>query len=38
MNKAVIYAGDLRIYSVPSALIAHAEWAINQQLGQSHPL
>jgi hypothetical protein len=36
MNKAVIYAGDLRIYSVPSALVAHVEWAINQQLGQSH--
>lgn len=35
MNKAVIYAGDLRIYSVPSALVAHVEWAINQQLGQS---
>jgi hypothetical protein len=36
MSKAVFYAGDLRIYSVPSALIAHVEWAINQQLGQSH--
>lgn len=35
MNKAVIYAGDLRIYSVPSALVAHVEWMINQQLGQS---
>ncbi|CAB4610393.1 MAG: DUF3145 family protein [Actinobacteria bacterium] len=36
MNKGVTYAGDLRIYSVPSALVAHVEWAINQLLGQSH--
>lgn len=33
MNKGVTYAGDLRIYSVPSALLAHVEWAINQNLG-----
>jgi hypothetical protein len=36
MNKGVTYAGDLRVYSVPSALIAHVEWAINQHTGQSH--
>jgi len=36
MNKGVTYAGDLRIYSVPSALLAHVEWAINQKLEQSH--
>ena len=36
MNKGVTYAGDLRIYSVPSALVSHVEWAINQVIGQSH--
>ena len=33
MNKSITYAGDLRIYSVPSALVAHVEWALNQHLG-----
>jgi len=33
MNKGVIYAGDLQIYSAPAALISHVEWAINQHLG-----
>ena len=33
MNKSINYAGDLRIYSVPSALVAHVEWALNQHLG-----
>ena len=32
MNKSITYAGDLRIYSVPSALVAHVEWALNQHL------
>lgn len=36
MSKSIIYAGDLRIYSVPSALISHVEWAINQHLGDAH--
>jgi hypothetical protein len=33
MSKSVTYAGDLRIYSAPSALVSHVEWAINQHLG-----
>ena len=33
MSKSITYAGDLRIYSAPSALVSHVEWAINQHLG-----
>lgn len=33
MSKSVNYAGDLRIYSAPSALLSHVEWGINQHLG-----
>jgi hypothetical protein len=36
MSKSITYAGDLRIYSAPSALVAHVEWAINQHIGSAH--
>jgi len=35
MSKSITYAGDLRIYSAPSALISHVEWAINQHIGSA---
>ena len=35
MSKSITYAGDLRIYSAPSALVSHVEWAINQQIGSA---
>ena len=36
MSKSANYAGRIQIYSTPSALIQHIEWAINQALGQVH--
>ena len=38
MSKSANYAGRIQIYSTPSALIQHIEWAINQALGQVHSL
>lgn len=38
MSKSITYAGDLRIYSAPSALISHVEWAINQHIGSAQVL
>ena len=35
MSKSITYAGDLRIYSAPSALVSHVEWAINQHIGSA---
>jgi hypothetical protein len=34
VSKTHIYAGRILIYSAPSALLQHIEWAINQQLSQ----
>jgi hypothetical protein len=38
VSKSANYAGRIQIYSTPSALIQHIEWAINQALGQVHSL
>jgi len=35
MSKSITYAGDLRIYSAPSALMSHVEWGINQHIGSA---